>query len=71
MVLIFNTDFSQAFVAYLSTHFPTYLLLTNQLIYFSAHILVLAIEEKNNSDNKHIIIQDQTYCFYYLIAQKL
>ena len=38
MLLIFNTDYEQVFVAYVSTHLPTYLLLTYQLICFFAYI---------------------------------
>ena len=61
------------------------LLLTYQLICLSVYCLritsfaflhmffnYVAIEEKkHNSDTKHITLQDQTYCFNYLIARKL
>ena len=36
--IAFHTAFEQVFVAYVSTHLPTYLLLTYQLICFFAHI---------------------------------
>ena len=72
MLLTFHTDFERVFVAYISTHLPTYLLLTYQLICFFEHIHLLAIEEKkHNSDTNYIMPQDQTYYFNYLIAQKL
>ena len=38
MLLTFYTDFEQVFVAYLSTHLPTYLLPMYQLISFFAYI---------------------------------
>ena len=63
-------DFEQVFVAYVSTHFPTYLLVTYQFICFFAHIHELEIK-KHNSDTKHITLQDQTYCFSYFIPRKL
>ena len=64
MLLILHTDFEQVFVTYVSTHLPSYLLLTYQLIWFLAHIHQLAIEEKkHNSHTKHILLQDQTYYF--------
>ena len=42
------------------------------LICFFSHIRYLATEEKkHNTQTKHILLQDQTYYFNYLIAQKL
>ena len=38
MLLIFHTEYEQVFVAYVSTHLPTYLLLTYQLNCFLAYI---------------------------------
>ena len=62
----------RAFVAYVSTHLPTYLLVMYHLICFFSHIRYLATEEKkHNTQTKHILLQDQTYYFNYLIAQKL
>ena len=72
MLLIFHTDFEQDFVADVSTHLGTYLLLTYQLICFVAQIHKLAIEEKNhNSNTLNTLTQDQAYYFSYLIARKL
>ena len=72
MLLIFHTDFEQEFVAYVSTHLGTYLLLPYQLICFAAHIHKLAIEENNhNSNTLNTLTQDQAYYFSYLIARKL
>ena len=72
MLLIFHTDFEQDFVADVSTHLGTYLLLTYQLICFVAHIHKLAIEENNhNSNTLNTLTQDQAYYFSYLIARKL
>ena len=70
MLLTFHSNFEQVFVAYVSTHLFTYLLLMYQLICFFAHIHKLATEEKNTIVTKHITAQDQTYSFNYLISKK-
>ena len=60
MLLTFQTDIEQVFVAYVLTH-----------LLFRIYSLISNRRKKHYSDTKHITPQDQTYCFNYLIAQKL
>ena len=63
----FHTNFEQIIVAYVSTHLPLYFLLRINSIAF---LHIFTTEEKNhNSDIKHIMPQDQTYCFNYSVSQ--
>ena len=61
MLPTFHTDFEHIFVAYISIH----------LLFCKCSLISSRRKKKHNSDTKHIVPQDQTYCFNYLIAQKL
>ena len=64
MLLTFHTDFEQVFFAYVSTHLLCTCCLLIKSSAFLDICLLIATEER-------ITPQDQTYCFNYLITQKL